>query len=164
MTFSQQPRGCTWGSNNIPGTWWLTVLWATVQMDQYDITATSWPLRTSDVNSINWSLAELQLWTLSTTGLLLWPSDSPIIKLYPGGSHICARPLIRCCDLNSMTLKLEGDLDILKCTFTPKMDLPGLLSVFMVSENYLNSCQGQRSRSKAKVKCHQLVTTVTNLV
>jgi len=32
------------------------------------------------------------------------------------GAHTCARPLFRCCDLdvNPMTLKLEGDLDILK--------------------------------------------------
>jgi len=38
------------------------------------------------------------------------------IKLCPRGAHTCARPLFRCCglDINSMTLKLKGDLDILK--------------------------------------------------
>jgi len=34
----------------------------------------------------------------------------------PRGVHTCARPLFRCCDLdiNLMTSKLEGNLDILK--------------------------------------------------
>jgi len=38
------------------------------------------------------------------------------IKLCQRGAHTCARPLFRYCnlDINPMTLKLKGDLDILK--------------------------------------------------
>jgi len=45
--------------------------------------------------------------------------------LCPRGAHTCAWPILRCRDLdiNPMTLKLEGDLDILKMYFTPKMKL-----------------------------------------
>jgi len=41
------------------------------------------------------------------------------IKLCPRGTHNCARPLFysRDLDINPMTLKLEGDLDILKMYF-----------------------------------------------
>jgi len=39
-----------------------------------------------------------------------------LIKLCLRGAHTCAQPLFRCCDLdiNPMTSKLEGELDILK--------------------------------------------------
>jgi len=41
------------------------------------------------------------------------------IKLCPSGAHTCARPLFYCCDIhiNHLTLKLEGDLNILKMYF-----------------------------------------------
>jgi len=72
-------------------------------------------------------------------------------------AHTCARLFFRCCDLdiNPMTLKLEGDLDILEMCIRTENEFarlrhPKLLTVdeiCMVNEKYENSSQGQRSRS-----------------
>jgi len=62
---------------------------------------------------------------MATGTIMVWYREQRIIKRCPREAHTCARPLLRCCDLdfNPMTLKLEGNLDILKMYLTLKMKL-----------------------------------------
>jgi len=80
-----------------------------------------------------------------------------IINLSTREARTCARPLFcrRDLDINPMTLKLEGDLDILKVYFYAENEVAGLRhskllimdEICMANKKYENSCQGQRSRS-----------------
>jgi len=67
-------------------------------------------------------------------------------------AQTCMLPLFCGNDLeiNPLTLKLEGDRDILKMYFTLKMKLlaEGLQNKSLNSENSQNMSQGQKSRSK----------------
>jgi len=76
------------------------------------------------------------------------------IKLCPRGAHTCARPLFCCPDLdiNPMTLKVDGGLDILKMylhTENCQVLMIDEIHMAITSEmkKYENSLQGQRSRS-----------------
>jgi len=80
-----------------------------------------------------------------------------IIKLCPRGEQTCAQHLFCCCDLdiNPMTLKLEGDLDILIMYLHTENELARLRHSILLTgdeictanKKYENNCQGQRSRS-----------------
>jgi len=93
------------------------------------------------------------------------PSKQHQIKLCPRGAHTCSRPLFHCCDLdiNPMTLKFEGDLDILKMYLHTENKVARLRhsKLLMVDEICIvnEKIQTQLSRSKVSVKCHQLPTT-----
>jgi len=68
-------------------------------------------------------------------------------------------PLFRCCDLDlgPMTLKLNHDLDILKmCLGTENEVARSSHSKYIAR---IEKVRKQLSRSKVKVKCHQLPTT-----
>jgi len=64
------------------------------------------------------------------------------IKLCPMGAHTCARPLFHGCDLdiNSMTLKLEGDLDILKMYLHAQNEVARLRHLKLVTVDEI--CRG----------------------
>jgi len=55
-------------------------------------------------------------------------------------------------DINPMTLKHKGDLDMLKCIFTPKMKLLVMDEICIANEKkYENSSQGQKSKSNVTI-------------
>jgi len=87
------------------------------------------------------------------------------IKLCPRGAHTCALRLFRCCDvnINSMTLKLEDDIDILKMYLYTQNEVARLRHSKLLTVDEIcmanKKIRKELSRSKVKVKCHQIPTT-----
>jgi len=87
-------------------------------------------------------------------------SNQNEIKLCPWGAHTCAQPLFCSFDLdiNSMTLKLEGDLDILKMYFHTENEVATLRHSKMLTVDKICMVNEKILTLKLKVKYHQLPT------